>query len=212
MKEREDCLAHQFCPNLAGLQHDVETTYFPQHIKYQTDRLWFGVHLQARLEQVTVGMQQIHVRQQLCSGVKQPSYQRGVDDTVGMDENELDLTLSFMDTYVCEYLEQGGLPYTPSHVSLGEVTPPSSSWDLVSSTNSHSSRSYSLASDSKELVDTPLVWSPVGRSATPPQDQRLESHLFGVKGTQELAPDPLEDLLKTDINMFQPLDKLNNTS
>ncbi|CAG2063357.1 unnamed protein product, partial [Timema podura] len=69
----------------------------------------------------------------------------GVDDTVGMDENELDLTLSFMDTYVCEYLEQGGLPYTPSHVSIGEVTPPSSSWDLVSSTNSHSSRSYSLA-------------------------------------------------------------------
>nr|CAD7444762.1 unnamed protein product [Timema bartmani] len=53
---------HQFCPHLAGLQNGIETTYFPRLTKYQTDRLWFDVHLQARLEQVTVGM-----RRSMCA-------------------------------------------------------------------------------------------------------------------------------------------------
>nr|CAD7463022.1 unnamed protein product [Timema tahoe] len=32
MKERKDCLAHQFCTHLAGLQYGINKTYVPRHI------------------------------------------------------------------------------------------------------------------------------------------------------------------------------------
>nr|CAD7450119.1 unnamed protein product [Timema bartmani] len=140
-----------------------------------------------------------------------PSCQQGVDDTVGIDENELDLTLSFMDTYVCEYLEQGGLPYTPSHVSLGEVTLPSSSWDLVSSTNSHSSRSYSLTrgSQTSSIQAVLLVLKPLPSKqillVLKPLPSSIQAVLLVSLEVLKPLPSSIQAVLLVPLEVLKPL-------